>query len=121
GDGRMRACALGFFAPLTPFGAPPRRERPQSQGVELDEAARVAVIIGDRAFLQSDELLVVKREWAFASDGPGGAFIKLERPAAGDGPLTLVDQRLEHLALRREPEAVVDELGISRHDLILEM
>jgi hypothetical protein len=35
--------------------------------------------------------------------------------------LALVDQRLEHLALGAEPEAVIDELGVARHDLVLEM
>ena len=33
----------------------------------------------------------------------------------------MIDRRLQHLALRREPEAVVNEFGIFRHQLILEM
>ena len=35
--------------------------------------------------------------------------------------LALVDQRLQHLALGREPEAVVDQLGVARHELVLEV
>src|SRR5205823_2797120 len=35
--------------------------------------------------------------------------------------LALVDRRLEHLALGREPEAVVDEAGVARHQLVLEV
>ena len=35
--------------------------------------------------------------------------------------LALVDQRLQHLALGREPEAVVDQLGVARHQLVLEV
>ncbi|MNE91594.1 hypothetical protein D3C80_1892260 [compost metagenome] len=35
--------------------------------------------------------------------------------------LALVDQRLQHFTLGREPEAVIDQLGVARHDLILEM
>src|ERR1700732_219239 len=35
--------------------------------------------------------------------------------------LALVDQRLEHVALGGEPEAVVDQLGIARHQLVLQM
>ncbi len=35
--------------------------------------------------------------------------------------LAVVDRRLQHLALGREPEAVVDELGIARHQLVLQM
>src|SRR3546814_15804044 len=33
----------------------------------------------------------------------------------------MVDGRLQHLAVGREPEAVVDELGIFRHQLVLEV
>src|SRR3546814_4567015 len=33
----------------------------------------------------------------------------------------MVDRRLQHLAFGREPEAVVDELGIFRHQLVLEV
>src|SRR3546814_12146813 len=33
----------------------------------------------------------------------------------------MVDGRLQHLAFGREPEAVVDELGIFRHLLVLEV
>src|SRR5258708_38118621 len=49
------------------------------------------------------------------------AFIELQAHRALDVLLALVDQRLQHLALGREPEAVVDELGIARHQLVLEM
>ena len=35
--------------------------------------------------------------------------------------LALVNQRLQHLALRREPEAVIDELGIFGRKLVLEV
>ncbi len=33
----------------------------------------------------------------------------------------LVDQRLQHLAFRAEPETIVDELRIARHQLVLEV
>ena len=35
--------------------------------------------------------------------------------------LAAVNQRLQHLALGREPEAVVDQLGVFRHQLVLEV
>ena len=35
--------------------------------------------------------------------------------------LALVDHRLQHLALGREPEAVIDQLGIARHEAVLQM
>ncbi len=40
---------------------------------------------------------------------------------AGDQRLALVDQRLQHLALGREPEAVVDQLRIAGHELVLQV
>ena len=35
--------------------------------------------------------------------------------------LAPVDQGLQHLALGAEPEAVVDQLGVARHELVLEV
>src|SRR5260370_1449780 len=43
-------------------------ERPQPQRVELDEAAGVVVVVGDGAFLEGDEVLVVERIGAVAAD-----------------------------------------------------
>jgi hypothetical protein len=40
---------------------------------------------------------------------------------AFDIALALVDRSLQHLALGREPEAVVDQLGVARHQLVLEV
>ncbi len=48
-------------------------------------------------------------------------LVKLQPHRAFDVFLALVYQRLQHLALGREPEAVIDELGIARHQLVLEM
>jgi hypothetical protein len=39
----------------------PLPERAQAQRVEADEALRVAVVVGDRAFLEGREVLVVER------------------------------------------------------------
>src|SRR5437879_5699659 len=49
------------------------------------------------------------------------AFVKFQPYGALDVLLALVDERLQHLALGGEPEAVIDELGIARHQLVLEM
>ncbi|CTQ74892.1 hypothetical protein LAX5112_04027 [Roseibium alexandrii] len=35
--------------------------------------------------------------------------------------LAFVDQGLQHVALRREPEAVVNQLGVARHQLVFEV
>src|ERR1700679_176994 len=49
------------------------------------------------------------------------ALVELQPHRALDLLLALVDEGLEHVALGREPEAVIDELGIARHQLVLEM
>src|SRR4028119_2157019 len=49
------------------------------------------------------------------------AFEELEPYRPLDARLASVDRRLKHLALGREPQPVVDELGIARHQLVLEM
>src|SRR5260221_1381612 len=50
-------------------------ERAQPQGVELDEAGGVAVIVGDRAFLEGDEVLIVQRVLALASNHDDVALV----------------------------------------------
>src|SRR5258708_528499 len=49
------------------------------------------------------------------------ALVELEADRALDALLAFVDEGLQHLAFGREPEAVIDELGIARHQLVLEM
>src|SRR3546814_10569493 len=65
--------------------------------------------------------LAVEAERRLAADDAGVALVKLEADGAGDVRLAMVDRRLQHLAFGREPEAVVDELGIFRHQLVLEV
>src|SRR5829696_5456037 len=107
------AVLAGDDIELDPHLALPRAERPQPQRVELDEAGGVAVIIGDGPLLEGDEVLAVERVRALAPDQVDAALVELQAHAAGDRLLALVDQRLQHLALGREPEAIVDELCIS--------
>src|ERR1700694_4435808 len=67
--------ALVIMGPGSRFALPGRRrergrlhpqlllawaERAQPQGVELDEARGIAMIVGDRAFLEGDEVLIVQ-------------------------------------------------------------
>ena len=98
-----------------------RVEKITPQGVELDEAGRVAVVVGDGAFLEGYEVLVVKRVRALAADHRDITLVKLEPHLAADEFLAAVNGSLEHCALRGEPEAVIDKLGIFRHQLVLEM
>ena len=56
-----------------------------------------------------------------AADGPAGALEELHPDPARHPVLAGVDGRLQHAPLGREPEAVVDQLRIARHELVLEV
>src|ERR1700677_3124950 len=100
---------------------PPLRQGPQAQRVQLDEAGGVLVVVGDGALLEGDEVLVVQRVRTVAADHMNAALVELEPHPARDHLLALVDENLQHLALGREPEAIVDELGVFGHQLVFEM
>jgi hypothetical protein len=95
---------------------PRARQQLQPQRVQLDEALRVLLVVGAGVFLEGDMRLGIERVVGPAGDGAGGALVELHADGAGDMLLRFVDQGLQHLALGREPEAVVDQLRIARHD-----
>src|SRR5665213_998336 len=97
-----------------------RLGQPQAQRVEPDEAGGVALVV-DLIFLEGDVGEAVERARRFPPDHADMALIELEPHRALDMLLAAVDQRLQHLAFGREPEAVIDELGIARHELVLLM
>src|SRR4030081_1389478 len=101
--------------------APALRQRAQAQWVESDETLRVVLIVAGGAVLERHEILIVERIGALAADHGDLALVELEPHPAADELLAEIDRRLQHLALRREPEAVVDQLGIARHQLVLEV
>src|SRR5262249_4982051 len=92
----------------------------QSQRVEPDKAVGLALVV-DSVLLKSDVAEAVEALRRTAADDTGRALVELEPHLTLDMLLALVDQRLQHLALGREPEAVVDQLGIARHQLVLQM
>src|SRR3546814_19958523 len=65
--------------------------------------------------------LAVQAVRRLAADDAGIALVELEPHGARHLLLAMVDRGLEHLALRREPEAVVDQLRIARHKLVLQV
>src|SRR5579859_1001086 len=74
-------------APRRRLALPPRvapRLHAQAQGVELDEAGGVAVVVGALALLEGDEVLVVERARAGAADDRDVALVELDPHPAGD-------------------------------------
>src|SRR6476469_7695729 len=55
------------------------RERAQPHGVQPDETGRVAMVVGDVAFFESHEFLIVERIRAFAADHAHPAFVEFYR------------------------------------------
>src|SRR5260221_14462875 len=86
-----------------------RLGEPEAQRVELDEALGVALVV-DHVLLEGDMGEAVERLRRLAADDPDMALIELEAHRALDMVLALVDERLQHRALGREPEAIIDEL-----------
>src|SRR5579885_1127320 len=108
--GERARCALS----ATPL------QQPQAQRVQLDEALGVALVV-DFVLLEGDMGEAVEGLRRLAADDAHAALVELEPDRALDMLLALVDEGLQHLALRAEPEAIVDELGVARHQLVLEV
>src|SRR5260370_20352278 len=100
------------------ISAPPRQA--QAQGVQLDKTFGVALVV-DRVLLEGDVAEAVEAPGRPPADDSDRSLVELQPHDAFDILLALVDQRLQHFALGGEPEAVVDQLGIARHHLVLEM
>src|SRR6478752_4742444 len=120
-DARPTAAAAGWRYFLLFEFLPPHAERAQPQRVEPDEALGVLLVVGALVVLEGDERRGIQRLPAFPAGHHHIALVEFEPHLALDVFLALVDQRLQHLALRREPEAVVDQLGVARHQVVLEM
>ena len=57
------------------------------------------------------QAVVVEADRAAATDHPAPALVQPEADLAGDVALGLADEGVEGLLQRREPQAVVDQLG----------
>ncbi|MND97227.1 hypothetical protein D3C80_895430 [compost metagenome] len=79
------------------------------------------MVIGLDAFLEGHQVLVVQAVGALAADDRGVALVELDADHARDLLLALVDGGLQHLALGREPEAVVDEVGVFDRQFVLQV
>ena len=99
----------------------PRRQKFEPQCIELNESCCVLLIIGACVFLECHMGLGVKRMIGPAADAIDRTFVKLQPHGAGHMLLDFVDGGLQHLALGREPEAVIDQLRVTRHNRILQV
>src|SRR5688572_3957225 len=111
---RLRALLAGG-------GALARRKGAQAQGIEADEPLSILLIVGALVVFKGDERAGVKRLRRFAPRHDNVTLIELEPHGSFHIFLALVDQRLKHLAFGGEPEAIIDEFGVTRHHLILEV
>src|SRR5262249_42464512 len=117
---QMNGAEAPFIETIRPLRPSGTFSQAKPQRIQLDKAFSIALIV-DLIRFEGDMSEAVERLRRFAADNRCLAFKELQPHDALDMFLALVDQGLKHQPLRREPEAVVDELGIARHDLILEM
>ena len=85
--------------------------------VSTDEAPQAhepgGVLVAERVLgLVGRELVVVEPAVGAAAGDEAAPGLEPQPDLAGDVPLGRVDERVERLAQRREPQAVVDELGV---------
>src|ERR1700680_856082 len=118
---------LGFAYPGTPrragrrapgpldsrAGAVAGGKCPEAQRIQPDEAGGVLLVVGATVVLEGDQGVRIKGLRASAAGDDDVALVKLEPDGAFDMLLALVDQALQHAALGREPEAVIDQLGVA--------
>src|SRR5262245_57000247 len=80
---------------------------PHPQRVQLDESLSVALIV-HRVFFERHDIGPVQAARALASEHGQRPLEDAKPRGAGDRVRDLVDELLQRLALRREPETVVD-------------
>ncbi len=91
----------------------------EAEAIEGDEAGGVVLVVS--SFLSAfhgGDMFVVKAVRGAAAGVDDVAFIEFEANLAVDRFLGLGDEGLEGIALGSEPEAIVDELGVSWDEAI---
>jgi hypothetical protein len=101
---------------LTPSLA--QRRDLERQGEEVDEAAGVGVAV-EVAGAERGELFRIQRVRRRAALDDQVPLVELQGDFAGVGLLGDVDEGVDRLTQRREPESVVDKLGVALGDEIL--
>ena len=102
------------LAVRTPFG----RAYLQPQSVQFNESFGVFLIICTFVGLESCYFFVKQRLLAAAPNHRHTAFIELQADVAIHVLLRLIDRRLQRFTLWRPPIAVINQLSVTRHQLV---
>ena len=89
-----------------------RRAEFQTQRVQPDEPAGVALVVCGCVGFHRRDLWIVETLRALAAGNDDVALVKLEAHDAGYIALRFGGERLQRFALRREPEAVVNQFAV---------
>src|ERR1035437_8732381 len=92
----------------------------RGQGKNADEALGVLLVVAV-AHGERRQLLGVEREGTGAPGDADVALVERELDRAGHVLLGLQDKAVECLAQRREPQSVVDQVGVLEGDALLEV
>mmetsp|Transcript_21925 Transcript_21925/g.47855 ORF Transcript_21925/g.47855 Transcript_21925/m.47855 type:complete len:270 (+) Transcript_21925:619-1428(+) len=93
----------------------------QAQGLQLDEATCIRLVVEPLVVLKRGNDLVVEGVGRLAAQHDDVALVQLQLHSTCAVLLGLVNEGLQRLPLGAEPEAIVDELSIAGHQLILEV
>src|SRR5262245_61640327 len=117
----VRASAVGATSTRTP-SAPAVSESPdpEPQGVEIDEALGVALAV-DGVGLEGGEVGTIEGTRRPPAQHGDVALVELEAHRPRHVAHAVVHQPLKRLPLRREPEAVVDHLGVPGHEAVAQV
>src|SRR5213593_4333704 len=106
--------------PALGTGAVAEGADPEAERVQVDEPLGVPLTV-DGVRFERGEVGPVEGAWRAAADDDDVALVEPDPHRARDVARALVHQGLERLALGREPEAVVDHLGVAWHEGVAQM
>src|SRR5262249_61868648 len=98
-------------------GALDQRADAEPQPGEPDEASSVRLLIAAR-LVEARQLRIVERPWRRTADRAYASLVEAQPRRARDRAGGIVDGGLEHRAFRREPVAVVHQLGVARRQRV---
>src|SRR3989338_1878846 len=101
--------------------APFARRDAHAQGVELDKAAGIRLVVSAAIFFEGGDIGVEQRVIGLAPGDDHVALVQFHAYHAVHVGLGGVDHLLQHQTLRAPPETVIDQAGVFRHQLIFQV